>query len=126
MSDCKTIAICNQKGGVTKTTSTANLGVGLAMQGKKVLLVDLDPQADLTTALGWPNSDALPMTLATVMERTMHDEDFTHGNDFDHGKHFDHHNAILHHAEGVDLIPGSIELWIVYNKLNKKDEVMLK
>ena len=59
MSDCKTIAICNQKGGVTKTTTTANLGVGLSMQGKNVLLVDIDPQADLTMALGWPNSDAL-------------------------------------------------------------------
>ena len=56
MSSCKIIAICNQKGGVTKTTTTANLGIGLVMQGKKVLLVDIDPQADLTTALGWPNS----------------------------------------------------------------------
>jgi hypothetical protein len=61
MSNCKVTAICNQKGGVTKTTTTANLGVGLAMQGKKVLLVDSDPQADLTTALGWPNQDTLPM-----------------------------------------------------------------
>ena len=50
MSNCKITAICNQKGGVTKTTTTANLGVGFALQGKKVLLVDNDPQADLTTA----------------------------------------------------------------------------
>jgi len=98
MSNCKVTAICNQKGGVTKTTTTANLGVGLAMQGKKVLLVDIDPQADLTTALGWPNSDTLPMTLADIMEKTLHDEDF------------ELYGAILRHDEGVDLIPASIDL----------------
>ena len=69
MSNCKITALCNQKGGVTKTTTTANLGVGLAMQGEKVLLVDTDPQADLTTALGWPNSDALPMTISSYVMR---------------------------------------------------------
>ena len=98
MSNCKVTAICNQKGGVTKTTTTANLGIGLALQGKKVLLVDIDPQADLTASLGWPNSDALPMTLADIMEKTLHDEDF------------EHYGAILRHDEGVDLIPSSIEL----------------
>jgi chromosome partitioning protein len=98
MSNCKIIAMCNQKGGVTKTTTTANLGIGLAMQGNKVLLVDNDPQADLTTALGWPNSDNLAMTLPDIMEKTINDEDFNID------------RAILRHKEGVDLIPSNIAL----------------
>ena len=98
MPKAKVIALCNQKGGVTKTTSSVNLGIGLAMQGKRVLLLDADPQADLTTALGWPDHDSLPITLATIMEKIIRDEDF------------DPFDGILHHDEGVHLLPSSIEL----------------
>lgn len=105
-SNCKTIAICNQKGGVAKTTTSVNIGVGLVRQGKRVLLVDLDPQADLTASLGWPDSDALPATLAEVMGQAIIGEcNIVKA-------------AILQHAEGIHLLPSSIGLAEVELKLH--------
>lgn len=98
MPNCKTIAVCNQKGGVGKTTTTMNLGVGLAMQGKRVLLVDCDPQGDLTTCLGWQRVDEIPITLATKMHEVIRDDST------------DALSGILHHSEGVDLIPSNTDL----------------
>ena len=65
----KVIAIANQKGGVGKTAVSSNLSVGLAMNGKKVMVIDADPQGNLTSSLGIDNADELENTLASFIER---------------------------------------------------------
>ena len=111
-----TIAIVNQKGGTAKTTTCENLGIGLATEGKKVLLVDVDPQGSLTISMGWQQPDELSTTLSTLMQKAMNDQPIQPG------------DGILHHAEGVDLIPANIELAgmevALVNSMNR--EKMLK
>ena len=95
---CKVKCICNQKGGVAKTTTALHLAIGFSREGKRVLLLDMDPQGSLTSSLGYVEPDELKTTVATIMmdvinENEIHPEE-----------------GILHHEEGVDLLPANIEL----------------
>ena len=98
MSTAQTIAVFNQKGGTAKTTTVENLGIGLAREGKKVLLVDTDPQGSLTISLGYPRPDDMEITLTDLLNRTIQEAP-VNGTD-----------GILHQAEGADLIPANISL----------------
>ena len=94
----RVIAVANQKGGVAKTTTAVNLGIGLAREGKRVLLVDTDPQGSLTASLGYVEPNEIPITLANILTAVINEEEVNSS------------RGILHHEEDIDIMPGNIEL----------------
>ena len=117
----KIIAVANQKGGVGKTTTCVNLGIGLARQGRKVLLVDFDPQANLTISLGYQMPDELPVTLTDAVYNLLN-RGTSRGKD---EPLLDIRTAILHHEEGVDLLPSSLGLFSLELTMTGADSILI-
>ena len=98
MNKTTVIAVVNQKGGTAKTTTCENLGIGLAKEGKRIMLIDTDPQGSLTISLGYPRPDEIDVTLSDIYAKVIHDAEISPD------------EGIIRHVEGVDLIPANIGL----------------